>query len=77
VGAHTILVDIGAVDTVSQVESGAVGMRLKWISSEKAGRQTQIQGCFWLVFPLLFWSGKKERGAATAGVVHSPASLFL
>lgn len=36
-------------------------MLQKWISSEKANRQTQIQGCFWLAFPLLFWVWQKER----------------
>lgn len=51
-----------AVNSVSGKEK-AVEMRLKWISSEKASRRTQIQGCFWLVFLLLFWSGKKSSNS--------------
>lgn len=56
--AHTIFVDTRLSSTERAVEK-----RLKWISSEKANRRTQIQGCFWLLLPLLFWSGRRSSNS--------------
>lgn len=50
------------VDGVSGRE-GVVEGELKWISSEKANCRIQIQGCFWLVFPLLFRSGRRRSNS--------------
>ena len=56
--ARTIFVDTRLSSTERAVEK-----RLKWISSEKANRRTQIQGCFWLLLPLLFWSGRRSSNS--------------
>lgn len=52
-------------------------MLQKWISSEKANRQTQIQGCFWLAFPLLFWVWQKERQQPGLSILLRGCSLCM
>lgn len=58
---HTLFLQILSFWHSVSGRERAAAMWLKWISSEKANRQTQIQGCFWLGFPLLFWSGKRSN----------------